>query len=597
MTNRTSFQQESEQKHLLAEVSLSIIIASPLILFGLLLTLGHFVHQDFIATGNNENMFAEPLSLRMFEIAYDESAIEDLKALHVWIENSPSMAGFVDNGTDCPESFLPYILRQTDNSINTWFSNTTQFDYHSFNASLAKRIMQADTDEYKGILDGVKIANPASALKRTFYLPNTGIATVLEDAKRYSALAGLLTAIDPGQPHLILTDFQETVTALEGDLLQTASETLFEKNLSIKVVAMDSLFSGALFDAGNTDEIIAFYVENDSAFRTPSNNSKYKNFSVGNHTYTATTVIKTGNGYHAHPRPLYAIVIGTNRQCDLIVTTLTSHYESFRSSLTFKDTDPVGAHKKNSQDSDEDVLRKAEVFSFGQIGVEKVLLKVDDNQIKPSDQDDPTRTTSERDYDQQPLHADGVDAYRFVKDPELASQLYTLHYHFEPSVEGYSSNYEQDTYAPGKVKTYQFIFGTPENSETLTGIVRTIGNNKLCYYMQTIVPSTNTFRLANFTKTAKGIDFDLEIDISALTKGFYRLELPFMLMRSGNSLSLDYRNSQSWNVPDDKVKDSPYNTTNLYTQMESIYNAQKVLINGESLVALVTIDIEVAIKD
>lgn len=580
---------ETKKPRLVAKYILIGMTLSPLIVFGVILLVGCFLGQNFIDNGINVDMIAEPVSLRTFAIDQGKAGMEELGELHVWIENSPSMAGFVDTGR-CPESFLPYMLQQSEHAVNTWFPATTKLYYHSFNATLAKQLEQA---EHPALLRTAVLTDPAKALLKDFYLPESGIADVLDDSKNHSALTGLLSAIKPGQPHLIITDFLETAAVIENDPLQPACEALFHENLSIKVIALDSLFSGAIFDAGGEDEIFAFYVNRNSSFHNDNNK---KRFSVGDQRYWATN-IKTTNGYHAHPRPLYAIVIGTSRQCDTIAAVLLSQYEIYRTSLPLEKDVPEYYHMQN--DRDENVLRQAQVFSFGQIGVEKVLRMVGSGQIvsEAAEQDGLICTAAEKDYDQQPLHADGVDAYRIIKDQALASQEYKIHYHFMPNVEGYAANHLQDQYTVGEMKTYQFVFNERTDEYDDAASVRVIGDRWLRYDMQDIPTPTNAFGIVNFDCLKQGIDFDLVIDVSAMETGFYRLELPFLLRRSAEGLSLDHRTAQAWNVQRGSITNSPAKTTDLYKQLENIYEAQKVLLTGESLVAQITIDIEIAAKE
>ena len=523
------------------------------------------------------NLAREPISMRFLETDEDEQQQEtQSEHLNIWVENSPSMAGFIStNGNQCPISFYEYML--CENPISKWVPKTVETTFYRFSPQTAAQLAS------QGYVDLESLEFSSRAARRRAFCEE------IDDYKQQgNALTAVFSLLNTTQPNIIITDFLETAGVVDNSQLQAACEAIFKKNLSITVIALDGLFSGALYDAGMDEEYFTISAQNCDY---PVDNNNNVSFSTLKKTkIKAKEIDSNSNKYHRHTRPLYMIIVGTAEQCNRYAALVTKEYKQYLDSREYSANDLEGHHRGKNTDV---TFRDPMVLSFGQTGVLKVLHIIGD-EINPDmtvHEGTWESTIEEIDFQQNPLHPDGISAYRLNKDSSKASQLYTIRYSFQPAIE---NPVNDDRYTLGLVKERKLSFEAIENPdpEITRNIVRMIGGGSWSYSLVNFEDLYQAITIEQCELNQGRVEFDLTVDVSVLEVGYYRLEIPVLIQRSQNSL-VDITAMESWSVERSDVSDNPRATTDLTAHLKQILQAQRSHIGEAVPVANVTVDIEI----
>lgn len=567
------------------------IILLPAIVGGLIFGSGQHYAQKFQEQQYSEEMICEPVSFRNFPL--DGSAAGPAGSagrLAIWVENTPSMTGYVsyDLRIDCPDSFLEYMMDPAQ-PVTGWFPGVTSASLYRFNTTFAQRLADANEAQKRAVLDEMSFTGTQSVLRQGFFQSQPEVTPAQGGTTGRHALASVLNSLDTSIPNLIVTDFLETAEAVASGELQAACGRLFRSNLTIQVVALDGYFSGVLYDAGEDGQYLAFCVEGSNGFSSTGNRTVRQRFESGG-SIEAQVVGPRSYSAHRHTRPLYMVVVGTAEQCGEIVNTLQKQYQAYCNALDYS-----SPHLHSGMSG----IREASVFSFGRLGVLQILSKADETEIasRMAQADGPYKlTVSETDYDQQPLHAKGVSAYRLMKDSNAVSQVYTIEYSFTPDVESYQTNWSMDVYQAGPLQKGRFVFGPEGTFEGSTGSVAVIGSQTLSYTLESYQDTTGAISVGACQPGEKGVTVQIRIDASLLPAGYYRLALPVMLERDveSNLDDLQRLEIQTWSARRDSSSEAAFGTTDLYDQMQAISDAQLEYLHEPVMIAAITLDLEIA---
>lgn len=567
------------------------IILLPVLVGGLIFGAGQHYARQFQEQQYSAEMICAPVSFRNFPM--DRSAggaSGGAGRLAIWVENTPSMAGYVsyNERIDCPDSFLEYMMDPAQ-PVTGWFSGVTSASLYRFNTTFAQRLADASEAQQRTVLDEMSFTGTQSVLRQGFFQSQSEVTPAQGGTTGRHALASVLSNLDTSIPNLIVTDFLETSAAVTSGELQAACGRLFRSNLTIQVVALDGYFSGALYDAGEDGQYLAFCVEGNNEFSSSGSRTVRQRFESGG-SIEAQVVGPRSYPAHRHTRPLYVVVVGTAEQCGEIVSTILEQYQAYSNALDYSTP-----HLHSGMSG----IREASVFSFGRLGVLQVLSKGDETEIvsRMAQADGPyDLTIHETDYNQQPLHANGVSAYRLIKDGHSVSQVYTIEYSFMPDVESYQTNWSMDVYQAGPLQKSRFVFGPEGTLEGPTGSVAVIGSQTLSYALESYQDATGAISLGACRPGENGVTVQIRIDASLLPTGYYRLALPVMLERDveSNLDDLQRLEIQSWSARRDSPSEAAFGTTDLYDQMQAISDAQLEYLHEPVLVAAITLDLEIA---
>ena len=586
MENKTSVQpKDTEKQKKLGKRNQVIVWFILLILLAVIMGLGGFGTDNFEQICYRVDLISEPVSLRQMTVSAESGEQTQSKNhLSVWVENSPSMAGFISSGKDnCPISFFEYMLNT--NSIGQWVPNDTRTTFYRFSSILAYDLEKQGIENLEQLRNDSKLSVEATR--------NQSFCYEFDDVRerRGNALAAVLSVLDLEQPSIIITDFLESADALQKDTLLKACERIFKNNYTISVIALDGMFSGAIYDSGLNDEEIFTVTaqQQNDRFIYNRENVQIKT-SAG--TRLQAKEIVTPYTYHRHIRPMYILVVGTAAQCDSYSDMIVSHYDEYREKMRngYTKEEPEKAHSNLENGP---LFRDAQKHSIGQIGILQKLVSVDkvriDNKVLSHD-GDCAETRNEIDYYQVPLHAEGVDAYRLSKDAGKASQRYTIRYSIRPDIEQYSV---EDRYLTSDVRKSWLVFTPYKGSDTSVKTVKTLGNRTLTYKFEDFSDQNRAFRISDCIALEEEVQFDVTIDVSALEKGYYRLEIPVVLERQENNDDLNTV-FKDWNIARVDAKKAPSATADLLNQLRQISDAKSYYAHNRVTVAIVTIDIEVA---
>lgn len=543
----------------------------------------------------NVDLISEPVSMQIFsENAEELSQAGVNNRLCVWVETSPSMAGFLRNrkqGDSYPQTFFEQLVSSPGNMIGDSITNT-QITEYAFNPAFAARLQKAKTTDIDMLLKEQEIENPSSILTTDYFLADLDFEA--------NALSAAFQLLDPSCPNIIITDFLESSTALSSlATLKASYQNAFKNDRTVDIIGIEDAFSGFLFDVDTSGKIYSFGAADKSGFSVRGDQVLYTSTQV--ETITAT-LLKLGS-YNSgpRPRPLYIIVVGSSDQCDEFSATILQLYEQYRTNINsrFKS---LSLHSKHTEDKE--LLPAARHFSLQRAGLNSVLydmrgggtvLKSDGSQ---PDAEECTFTAEAFDYEKQPLHAEGVDAFRFEKDPSLAEQVYTITYFIEPDVENYKNNYEKDIYSPGPLKARHLVFSPASSDSSSAFQVRTLGEQFLQYKAEPISLG-RAVSLSRFEPSSRGITLELTLDLSELVTGYYRLDIPVQLLRTVDILdnTLDNAVFSVWYGDDfQSFTRNPFCTPRLMTQLQQLCQAQQACLNSEVLVADIKVDLEIVEK-
>lgn len=536
-----------------------------------------------------EALISEPVSMQPFSLTpIIASSNTTPNTICLWIETSPSMAGYLSDPRDAsyPQTFFELIVRHPQQILSGDITNTEIVRY-AFNPGFALRLEK----NWKGTVDELvskQIITDYESLLTTDYF----FQDLTTDA---NALATVFEVLDPSCINVIITDMIEhrDVISVSSEL-QKRYESAFQNDLTMDIIGFEDTYSGFLFEVGDPGQVYAFGVGSKKGFDYSGDSAHY--LSQNNGRINAQSISLGAYTNSPHPRPLYIIVIGTTPQCDALSETIMNLYGDYRDEINRT----KGLILKPKPDSSE-ILPEARRFSFHRRSLQAVLDTAGHTAITRTivpDDSNVYETFDEVDYERQKLHADEADSVRLIKDLDQTTQTYTLTYQFKPELENFDATYDSDDYHLGDISLRRlefFPFGDDE--ETLK--VHTLGDQYLGY--QAVPCSvTDSVSVSDIHTTLAGITLQVTINVSTMDAGYYRIDIPVVYDRDVGKLenTLDTASLADWYCTADEFPSRKYNycTPNLRTQLQLLCRAQEACLNKTLRIANISLDFEIKLK-
>ncbi len=484
--------------------------------------------------------------------------------LTVWADTGASMSGFVRETRSAyvPSSYkmMLYALPEIARTL----SPIAQVDYYRF-ASTFSFTGDAITDEQRALIRNAQATDP----------------DVLVDAAQYDAapkesgasvsFASVLNALDLSSPNLILTDMEADGLTQTDEPYRQALERIFNAGCCISVVGMKSAFSGILYNYTNTGE----------------------NFAYGMTDSTATQLVST-YPLHCHPRPFYAVIIGTSTQCSALRDAL---LDTYRSECQQKILDPEKAFPEE---------RPLFVQSYSLdywLNDPFVLVTAIDGEAA-----DATGLQGMTEAVNSAWAAIGVPQYTLVKADSDEEQTASLTLHITPNSSCYADTYQSDEYQVSALNVQRAnptrltsADQAPDDAVPLEGR----GTNCVAWTMDAFADDNQWFGCSAVTPDANGLTLTLTVRLSACDTGLYRITLPIVCKRDPNmESSQDMTWANDWSVmagrlpqaihDRDKFGTVAAHTVNLTQQLE-LFHRVEASLSGDGIfdVAELTVDLDI----
>lgn len=493
------------------------------------------------------------------------------QALAVWVDVSPSMYGFLhSNRAGCiPSSYRMLLTAMPD--IAQKISKVSDVAYYRFDSTFAL----SDTDLSEQARTDVRNAHHTSASavenpKQYQNLPTSGGSS--------SALPAVLNALDLSTPALILTDFEDDGLTQTSAKYEQSLQRIFDAGYCISVVAMKSAFSGMLFNY--TNEGI------DYTYGTALNSSSYKD------------AIQIAASYpnHNHPRPFYAIVVGTAQQCEDLRVALTENYTS---NCQTNITDKADTFKQ--QDS-----HRGSTTSFVEVKSADYWLNddtcslngVDGASVSVTAEAGLTRNANS------PWNNQGTLEYSIQKSSEEATQKASIAFHIVPDMACYATTFPSDVIAVSKLSVQKISTNKvvnknlEEDKKTLLGR----GDRRIVLKMESFDDQNHWFACSDIQKAADGVTFTLNINVTDSEPGLYRILLPVTCIHStevADQGEISWIKNWSLRSVDLKAKlhageETAAKTANLSDQMSMIQRIEVIQSSRrEYPLASLTVDLKI----
>lgn len=469
------------------------------------------------------------------------------RELAVWVDVSPSMYGFIySNRSMCVPSSYRMVLSAVPD-IAQQLSRVLDVTYYQFNSTFT--------------LTGTDVSQQAQSDARNKHRSS---ATLVESFKQYqtlpvsggssTALPSVLNALDLSAPALILTDFEEDGLTQPDTEYEQPLKRIFDAGYCISVVAMKSAFSGMLFNYSNEGI--------DYTYGTAINSSSYKD------------AIQIAKPYpnHNQPRPFYAIVVGTAEQCKTMRNALT---DSYTSSCKTNITDRIDMLNKLDG-------RKENTANF--IEVKSVDYWLNDNTscldcvdgaaVSVTAEEGLTRNASS------PWKDQGTLEYSITKNSGSSTQKASLAFSIAPEMACYATTYLSDVFVTAEPEVQKILENKvidkdlEEDEKTLLGR----GDKRVVLDMETVENHNKWFSCSDIAKSAGGITFTLNINVTDSEPGLYRITLPVNCRHStevADQSEISWVKSWSLRSMDLKAKlrakeITASKTINLFNQLERI---------------------------
>lgn len=532
-----------------------------------------------------EKLISEPVSMRSFSQPSESTAQASAKnTLCLWIETSPSMAGYLSDPRDADyyQTFFEQLVRYPQQMLGGNVT-ATQIVRYAFNPGFALKLEKNQQRDVADLLRGQIVEDYENLLTvDSFYQDLTTDA---------NALAAVFEALDPTCMNVIITDMIESKTAF-SQALEKRYQAAFRDGLTMDIVGFEDIFSGFLFEVGEDGQTYAFGTGDKKGYNMVGGQAYYASDSVDR--IRAKPISLGPYSTLPHPRPLYAIVIGTTAQCDALAETIMNLYDSYRDGVNHA----RGTLLRDKNGANMTPLAEpARRFQFHRRSLGRVPEKIAHSAVTPLDGN--VRDTSDAiDYERRKLHANEADAVLFLKEPLQSAQTYTLTYSFKPDVENYETTVQSEDYRIDGLSLRRLAF-SPYAGDGDGPRVHTLGDQYLTY--QVVDCGSVSGVIADIASvTPEGITLQVTVDVSSMDTGYYRIDIPVVYGRNVGKLenTLDTAALAVWYCTADSFPSRGYNycTPNLRTQLQMLCRAQEAHLNTDVRVATVSVDFEIALK-
>lgn len=468
-----------------------------------------------------------------------------LEIVNIWFDTNPSMLGFINSQRS---GCVPSSYRLLINRLPQICKN--------LNAIIEPRYFGFDGKNY----------SLSEILQKGVYSPTE--TNVNHD------LISLLKHVDPTEPTIIFTDFEEEGKEIQISAFGEAMKRIFVDNRCLSVVAMKSAYSGILYNYLGNDI--------DYAYGIPGNGK-------------AENTVKTYNHHH-RPRSFYALIIGTEEECLALKDAVCSAYTEINQSEVTGIAQKVitrdqWAHDAQKLKEFED-LESIDYFLNGEADI-----------VYPINSD---HITIDHDLNAE----EGIDApwkaIYGVPEYKLSKQTEDLFSQFQIGIIPKSSLYQQ-TYATDEfdkpvpqifkvTKYFMDELSLAESASVLLGR----GSHRIELKADPFEDEKEWFQTSQVQALKSGLSFSLNVNISDCESGLYRVVIPVTGIHPKDKDTKDGSNwIQQWSnssltqsLRNDET--IPRRTMFLSEQLESIRKVEAQQANTENYeIAYITIDLRI----
>lgn len=539
------------------------IFWAPLIILAIILVLG----SAFIIFSNLYNTHEEPgFSGLVPQAVQADTSASQATDVSVWVDTGPSMYGFLNSGRSiCVPSSYKMVLESLPD-IAKQYSQVASITYYHFDSTFSG---SSDTDAQRRLVRADHQTGALQLLSENTYqtLPESGGAS--------TALLSVLDAIDLENPTIILTDFEADGLTQQPAEYAKPLERIFGAGYCVSVVAMKSAFTGILYNYTNES---VNYVYGTS--KCPKN---------------ATQLIDNYPNHH-QPRPFYAIIIGTSRQCEQLSAAVQNTYQSMcKTNITDKIEEISKADGRKERAENFVALQSADFWLNDTFDIvtaaDNVSVSVSGGAQAVSAEDSP-------------WEASGVPEFTLTVGSNGEAQSAVITFHVVPASACYKTTYATDTYAapvPQTQKVIKTSLGNSELPESET-VLLARGGRRVQLSITDFTDQHQWFECSAVSADANGLSFRLQVDLSNCSPGMYRLVLPVYCRHSTETEDQNGAAwSRNWSISTGRLRDAvesdgntPRKTVDLYEQLEAIRRAEVSQCSREDhLVAQLTVDLNI----
>ncbi|MDD3213606.1 MAG: hypothetical protein PHY64_08020 [Eubacteriales bacterium] len=186
--------------------------------------------------------------------------------LDVWVDTSPSMAGFVKIGSSDRVPFVYRFLLENMDALVKAYSPNAIPTYYQFDSQYSLAGSDSDAERANARTTHAVAESAAFAESSNYTAKTDAIAA----GGSSSALPSVLNTLELDKPALILTDFEADGLKLPSTEYQKPLNRIYGKGLCISVVAMKGAYSGILYNYlndGDNHACCREYVRHDYPFK------------------------------------------------------------------------------------------------------------------------------------------------------------------------------------------------------------------------------------------------------------------------------------------------------------------------------------------
>lgn len=509
--------------------------------------------------------------------------------LDVWVNTSPSMAGFVKSGSSDRVPFAyRYLINNMDAVVKAYSPNAIS-EYYQFDSKYSLADSNGDAVRAKARASH-KVEEKKALTNSISYESN--VNTFAKDGSSV-ALPSVLNTLDLDKPALILTDFEADGLKLPSTEYQQPLNRIFKKGLCISVVAMKGAYAGTLYNYLNNGD--------NYAYGTTSKDTKQ---------------MIDANKYQSRSRPFYAVIVGTGKQCALLAEQLSAAYNGFCSKEIIDKYDRLTHAKMRAED-----FVECETVNYWLNEHYAPVKAIDGKAASVASaagmtqiiESTPTPTAEGKEASDTATQDVVIPQYLIKKDSDLHTATLTLH--IAPPSESYADTYASDSFTVEPIgltrieQTRVEAANTAEVTPTVTvydqpGILLARGGRYVELTEKEIEPTEAAygwFTCPEAKGEADGVTLKLQVNAAEAAAGLYRVKLPVYCQHATDVKGQgDEAWIAEWTVDQDNLsKDGDKNNTaaktaNLQQQLEQ-FRRQNVMQSAEApvLIAELTVCIEI----
>ena len=510
--------------------------------------------------------------------------------LDVWVDTSPSMAGFVKIGSSDRVPFVYRFLLENMDALVKAYSPNAVPTYYQFDSQYSLAGSDSDAERANARTTHA-VAESAAFTESSNYTAKTD---AIAAGGSSSALPSVLNTLELDKPALILTDFEADGLTLPSKEYQKPLSRIYGKGLCVSVVAMKGAYSGILYNYLNDGDNYAYGTTNNS-----------------------TKQMIEKNKYQYRARSFYAVIVGTGRQCAELSAQMIAAYNNFCTRrivapfahLTHADmrvedfvASETANYRLNEQYAPVKSVDGKEASVVSASGMTRIVEATPTPAVDGAAVSD-TSTTS-----------NGIPQYLIRKKSDLQTATLTLR--VSPPSESYADTYASDSFAvePIGLSVIKQNHVEAVNASGVTpaatvydrpGILLARGGRYVELMEKEIQPAEagyGWFTCPEVKGDANGVTLTLKVNAAEAAAGLYRVKLPVYCLHDtrvkgqGDESWIDEWTVKQSNLSGNgKVQNTAAKTANLQQQLEQ-FRIQNVKQSGQKPVQIAELTVCIEIQ-